>query len=105
MGPAVSDAATWYERADWIGIHATPYTTMFLKSLLQRENQNLDYVLVDYDVPLKDRGRMLLKTINWPKGVYLNHGKDRNKAKGRGLGLPSQGSAATRIRVKVLQCS
>ncbi|HEV8347587.1 MAG TPA: hypothetical protein VGQ16_13490 [Vicinamibacterales bacterium] len=91
MGPAVSDAATWYERADWIGIHATPYTTIFLKSLLQRENRTLDYVLIDYDVPLKDRGRMRLKAINWPKGVYLNHGKDRNRAKAAVLSFLAKG--------------
>lgn len=91
MGPAVSDAATWYERADWIGIHATPYTTIFLRSLIQRENQTLDYVLLDYDVPLKDRGRMRLKSINWPKGVYLNHGKDRNKARAAVLSFLAKG--------------
>lgn len=91
MGPAVSDAATWYERADWIGIHATPYTTIFLKSLLQRENQTLDYVLLDYEVPFKDRGRMRLKAINWPKGVYLNQGKDRDKAKAAVLSFLAKG--------------
>lgn len=91
MRPAVSDAAMWYERADWIGIHATPFTTIFLKALLQRENQTLDYVLLDYDVPLKDRGRMRLKAINWPKGIYLNDGKDRNKTKAAVLSFLTKG--------------
>jgi len=35
LGPAVSDAASWYESADWIGIHATPHATMFIQSLLE----------------------------------------------------------------------
>lgn len=26
IGPAVADAAAWYERADWIGVHVTPST-------------------------------------------------------------------------------
>ena len=24
MGPVVSDAAAWYQRAEWVGVHATP---------------------------------------------------------------------------------
>lgn len=81
MGPAVSDAAAWYARADWIGIHATPQATIFLRSLLEHEGKDLDYVLIDYDVPLKDKVRMRLKAINWPKGFYLNHGKSAEKAR------------------------
>lgn len=58
---------------------------------LKTRRTNLDYVLLDYDVPLKDRGRMRLKAINWPKGVYLNHGKDRNKAKAAVLSFLAKG--------------
>jgi hypothetical protein len=87
MGPAVSDAAAWYDRADWIGIHTTPYATIFLRSLLEKERKNIDCVLVDYDIPLKDKGRMKLKAINWPKRVYLDQGKSVEQARAKMLSL------------------
>ncbi len=34
LGPAISDAAAWFESADWIGVHATPRATMFIQALL-----------------------------------------------------------------------
>lgn len=86
MGPAVSDAAAWYGRADWIGINATPYATIFIDSLLERTNRNLEHVLVDYAVPLKDKSTRKLKAVNWPKAFYVTglrpeRGGERTKAK------------------------
>jgi hypothetical protein len=81
MGPAVSDAAAWYESADWIGIHATPRTTILVDSLLQRDPSSLDHVLVDYEVPLTGKGRVRLKAINWPKSAYLTFARDAQQAK------------------------
>lgn len=71
MGPAVSDAAAWYGLADWIGINATPHASMFIDSLLEQASGTLDHVLVDYEVPLKDKRKMKLKAVNWPKGFYV----------------------------------
>ena len=31
MGPVVSDAAAWHQRAEWVGVHATPSTSIFCK--------------------------------------------------------------------------
>jgi hypothetical protein len=81
MGPAVTDAATWYERADWIGIHATPYATIFFDALLERARDKFQYVLVDYEVPFKDRGRMRLKAVNWPKGIFINNDYNLQQSK------------------------
>jgi hypothetical protein len=81
MGPAVSDAAAWYEKADWIGIHATPRATILIRSWLQGSPDALKHVLVDYSVPLKEKGRMNLKAINWPKGLYLSQKKNLTDAK------------------------
>jgi predicted nucleic acid-binding protein len=82
MGPAVSDAAAWYERADWVGIHVTPRTTVLIRSSLQEHPSALDHVLVDYPVPLAANGTMNLKAINWPKGLYLQfEPRDSKKAK------------------------
>lgn len=67
MGQAVTDAAAWYEAADWIGIHATPHATLAVQRLIEEGGDSLDHVLVDYPVPLKSRPAMTLKAINWPK--------------------------------------
>ena len=91
MGPAVTDAASWYERADWIGIHATPYATVLINSFLAAGGDSLDYVLVDYDVPLKDSRTMNLKAINWPKLIYLNNSKTSERAKAATLRLLAKG--------------
>lgn len=73
MGPAVSDAAAWFEQSDWMGIHATPHTTMFIQSLLQQADavDEHDSLLIDYKVPLKGRSPLQLKVINWPKAFYV----------------------------------
>ncbi len=71
MGPAVSDAAAWYDEADWIGINATPHASMFIDSLLERSDTSFDMVIVDYDVPLKDKQSVKVKVVNWPSGFYV----------------------------------
>lgn len=70
MGTAVTDAAAWYDSADWVGINATPHATLVIQALLQGRNV-LDHVLVDYPVPLKDRPALVLKTVNWPKAFSV----------------------------------
>ena len=73
MGPAVTDAAAWYDRADWIGIHATPQATILIQSLLEREGKGLDHLIVDYPVPLKDEPAPRLKAVNWPKAFFVSN--------------------------------
>lgn len=75
MGPAVSDAAAWYDRADWMGITATPQATLLIRSLIEQSRVNLGHVVVDYPVPLKDQpgGQFhSLKAVNWPKAFYVH---------------------------------
>jgi hypothetical protein len=71
MGKAVTDAASWYARADWIGVMATPHATMIIQSLLEGKGDKLAAVLVDYPVPLKGGGSLMLKAVNWPKAFYV----------------------------------
>jgi hypothetical protein len=71
MGPAVSDAAAWYEKADWIGVHATPEASQISDNLIQSSTSDLAHVLVDYPVPMNDRSTRNLRAINWPKGFYV----------------------------------
>ena len=72
MGEAVTDAAAWYAQANWIGIHATPRATIILHGLLEGNKKNRDYVMVDYDVPLKNGSSTPLKVVNWPKALFVD---------------------------------
>ena len=83
LGPPVSDAASWYEAADWIGVHATPHATMLAQSLLDARppGADFDHVLIDYSVPLSGKPALKLKAVNWPKGYYL----DGIRPPGKGL--------------------
>lgn len=73
LGPAVTDAAAWYNRADWIGIHATPHATMLIQALVEGNRAALDYLVVEYAVPLKGVPSTLrLAAINWPKAFFVS---------------------------------
>jgi hypothetical protein len=72
MGPAVSDAAAWYDKPDWIGISATPHATIYIDSLLESSKDKYKMIIVDHEVPLKGRPAVRVKTINWPKAFYVS---------------------------------
>jgi hypothetical protein len=96
LGPAISDAASWYEAADWVGIHATPHASLFIDSLLERAlGTDLSHVLFDYDVPMKNNLARQLKAVNWPKGFYVTGLRPEGKGTAKGLVL----SALTQRRV------
>ena len=71
MGEAVTDAASWYAQADWVGIYATPRTTILLSGLLEDEKKKKEWVMVDYPVPMKDSSIRALKVVNWPKALFV----------------------------------
>jgi hypothetical protein len=71
MGQAVTDAAAWYNLADWIGIHATPRATVLVDHLLESEDDKRTEVVVDYEVPMKNKSTLRLKAVNWPKGYFV----------------------------------
>jgi hypothetical protein len=71
MGKAVTDAAAWYDRADWVGINATPYASLTIQALWESGDINIDRVLIDYSVPMKDGKVIRLKAINWPKAFWV----------------------------------
>ena len=71
LGDAVTDAASWYNVADWIGILATPQATLFIQSLLEQNSGDIERLLVDYDVPLKNQEPRRLKAVNWPKAFFV----------------------------------
>lgn len=71
MGEAVADAAQWYERADWMGLHATPRTCTQLEYLHQHEALAEAQYLFKYPVPLKGGGTFDLYAISWA-GAFFN---------------------------------
>ncbi len=104
IGPAVSDAAAWYEKADCFGIFATPTCGIFINHLrLIREN--IDYTeygkdlgeichdtmisaaaetwskaLTRYKIPLH-QGDKEMWVVSWPYAARRCNNDDSNKAK------------------------
>jgi hypothetical protein len=72
LGPAVTDAASWFEKADWIGVHATPHASLYIQAILAAEYRKLDHVLFEFPVPMKDKTTRLLKCVNWPKAYFVS---------------------------------
>jgi hypothetical protein len=95
MGQAVTDAAAWYDKADWIGILATPRTTIAVQALLEKDNKKKAHLMLDYDVPLKDGKSVRVKAVNWPKVFFvdkLTPCSDSEKPREKFLGFLSQHS-------------
>jgi hypothetical protein len=72
MGPAVTDAAAWYDKADWIGAHATPRSTLVIQRWLEHNAKTKAHVMLDYDVPLKGGAVVRTKAVNWPKVFFVD---------------------------------
>lgn len=80
LGPAVSDAAAWYNAANWAGIIATPRTTLKYKMddlHLGDLNPTKESAspLISYNVPMKDGKTMELMALNWPKKYAISFPK------------------------------
>ncbi|QDV92112.1 hypothetical protein RAS2_32260 [Phycisphaerae bacterium RAS2] len=68
LGNAVTDAAAWYDKADWIGIHATPRASLIIQQMTQNSSQSKkEHLILNYAVPVKDGRCIPLKAVNWPK--------------------------------------
>ncbi len=63
MGPAVSDAAAWYDKTEWIGISATPYASIYFSSL---DGAREPRASVEYDVPVRGAPPVRVWAVNWP---------------------------------------
>ena len=73
MGQAVTDAASWYEQAEWMGISCTPQTNSVLE-YLDTGTKDSSWVrssyMLTYDVPLKGGSIFNLHTITWPSAFF-----------------------------------
>ncbi len=54
VGPAINDAITWAEQADWIGIHLSPSCGMYFERFRKNSPSICNGIL--YDVPLSSKG-------------------------------------------------
>ncbi len=81
VGPAINDAATYYEQSNWVGISLTP-SAFYLFHNYVVLHPNEDFIL-EYDVPLKNVANTTssLKTyaINWPKEYITGQLKEDEK--------------------------
>ncbi len=88
MGPVVSDAAAWHQRAQWVGVHATPSTSIFLRKIEEAHPKSMGFLFVNHKIPFKKGQEPLeLKALNWPKGMYLSAERDYRKARAQLLGV------------------
>ncbi|MCX5800715.1 MAG: hypothetical protein NTX17_04940 [Candidatus Eisenbacteria bacterium] len=72
MGQAVTDAAAWYDKAEWIGgVHATPHATIMIQRWLEHDSATKGNVMPDYDIPLKNVKIVRVKAVNWPKVFFV----------------------------------
>jgi hypothetical protein len=72
MGPAVTDAAAWYDQSEWMGLSCTPKTSSVLEYHARRlaAQDALFGYMEPYDVPLKGGSTFRLYTINWPSAFF-----------------------------------
>ena len=76
LGPAVSDAASWYEELDMMGVVLTPHATLSLKSILEEWAPGIghqaweDNVVLDKH-PLRQGRKSLMElfVVNWVDAV------------------------------------
>jgi hypothetical protein len=78
IGPAVTDAAGWYEEADWFGCITTPACTQYINSnnhveLFERKVK-IGSILVEYDIPFKGNRILKLWCCKWP--IFLSFFSD-----------------------------
>jgi len=73
LGPAVFDAAEWYEKLDMVGVIATPKTTLCLKSIFLEKKYD-PWIDGSFErPPLKNGIQAELFVFNWP--LTLSYGK------------------------------
>ncbi|MBK5261044.1 MAG: hypothetical protein JJE17_00545 [Peptostreptococcaceae bacterium] len=60
VGPAIDEVASWHEIADWIGVIQTP--SAYFESINPCGD---DFKMIEYDVPLKTKGKILTRCVNW----------------------------------------
>ena len=84
LGPAIADAANWFDKADWLGLIATPHLGIILDLVIAAFStpQDTSFWLVRNDVPIKDSDAVRnLWCPSWPYwyAVHTDLGSQRPK--------------------------
>lgn len=76
IGPALADAAQWYNDADWFGIILTPTLEFHLLTCIYSDNKNrihyFEQWFVNYNIPWKGESKRKMWCIAWPYKLLLN---------------------------------
>lgn len=86
LGPAVTDAANWYEKPDFIGVIATPAASHCIKAALAEDDAGdlsdfpLARYLVLYDVPISGGSTLRTYALNWVDALLAIHCKIHKQA-------------------------
>lgn len=80
LGPAVTEAAEWYDRTDWAGIVLTPRTGYILDAEINADNLNLIMPFyTKYGIPVKGKEGLELWSISWPYHFFDGSDKTQDK--------------------------
>lgn len=79
LGPAVVDAASWYEQTEWIGVIATPKTGLLVaqaadvaRHVAGTTFSEFASLYAKYDVPIKTKTIKSLWASGWPIQYAIN---------------------------------
>jgi len=76
VGPAIYDAASWYEESNWIGIMTTPQLSLLIdKWIVSVGPASFEAVFRKYDVPLKNSIAQQVWCLNWPCSYWTEKPK------------------------------
>ena len=70
IGPAVEEAAEWYEKPEWFGVSTTPSATYAIEFLRENGGLSDEYInefFISYPVPMKNGSTLESYAVLWPK--------------------------------------
>lgn len=70
MGRAVTDAVSWYEQQECIGVVATPKASLIIERHVASDSKATEFLIFKTKVPTKS-GEHELYAVNWPKAFYV----------------------------------
>jgi len=82
IGPAIDEAAEWYEQADWIGISTSPSAFFGLESLVDM-GMDVTEFFVRYNIPMKSDMMPSGWALAWPSPSLLKRIGKESRATGK----------------------
>jgi len=77
LGPAVSDAAAWYEQADALAVLVTPRTGLVVEMYSHQDPKLIGEAFAKFNFKLKDSTtRQELWAVSWPAVLRKRCGED-----------------------------